>query len=424
MRQQTGGSVIGYLGGLIEEINAASMEKSASAQKKADSDAGGDGSASKDPGGYQGKSTHPSAKADGNTHPAPVGARAQEHVSDVKEDVPNNVQTAPDNKADSDNNHVQLGTKKAPTGEDPASEDAYDGKKEDPGTSHPANAEEIGEKYSRMRFPDLYKVACDRLNGVLARIGGSEPVKAAAAPAAQQAAQAGYDLGQLAAADATDDDLYKTAQAVEVAAAFAAEGREDADWVGEFLHRQAAYHDQLTKTAMGMPGMEAQPGMEAGMPGGMPGGLPGAGTPPDAGATPDASAATPELGGPEDAAGGPEEGGGAGGVDDETVNEVVNAFLEAGVSPETIIAAVQGAAAGGGGESGDPAAGGVAEKAGKSRLSREDLETLYGFAVKAAQHVRDRKYKPVSHPAGSKEAAMRTETVGYLNYVREILGIR
>src|SRR5262245_4417272 len=131
---------------LISRINALLAEVDGEAVKSA-SEMGTSGQGTKDPGGYQGKSSHPSADADPSTQSAPMGSRAKENESDVKEDHPGSgVDHVSPGGADEDKVMPNIGTRQSSTGEEPSVEDDYKGSKEDPGTSHPANAEDIGEK--------------------------------------------------------------------------------------------------------------------------------------------------------------------------------------------------------------------------------------------------------------------------------------
>lgn len=447
------GSVLKNISSLIDEINADHVVKHA-AQKKAD-EAGGSGSAKKDPGGYKGQSTHPSAKADGNLHAAPVGARAAENERDVKKDVPVNVEETGAIHADSDNDQIQLGTKKAPTGEDPASERDFKGDKDDAGTSHPANAEEIGEKYSSLNFPQLYKMACARSNALLSRLASGEtyqkeagtkpaqptqhatqPVEQGWSKEAEQAVRAGYELSQLAAAFGTspdDESLLKFAAAEEVVRNVITEGQEEADWVGEYLYKAAAYEREYQKHANDPTGgaMEGGAGQEALLPPGAGPGGPGGALPPELGGDPGAGGA-PAGPGPE-IPGGP-GGPGGGGDQEEVVNEMANALLDSGIPPDLLIQAIQQAAAGGGaggpggpgpgGEGAEPGATpGGGEKAGSQYLGHDALQSLYKVAHQVKNHMASGRFR-LTAPTNKTAQHERNEAVEYLSYVKEVLGIR
>ena len=441
-------SVIGQIGSLIEEVNA-SPEKRASHRKNAENQAGGDGSAGQDPGGRRGGSSHPSAKADAGTQAARTGARADENAKDVSEEIPANVQGEGPGTC-SDYNQLQIGTRKAPTGEDPSSEDDYKSGKEDPGTSHPANASEIGEKYSSWSFPEIYKVACDLTNNVLARIANGEQLQERGSKQASsqhgreadiealQASEAGYELAKLASQlgqTEVDDSVIKFAAAQDITIAFQKAGAEEADLVGEFLFKTAQYEQQMLKQSEGNPmgaGMEGPPpGMEAGLPPGGPGG--GAELPPEMGGQPSAGGE----------GGGPPMGGEGGGGGEDAINELANALIDAGVPPEKLMEAIQAIAAGeGGGEGAPPGAeammggGGSSgpesamtgdvgsEKPASARISRDDMITLYKAAASATDLQYSGRFKRVPANRLNKQSrAVRDETVNYLSYIREVFRV-
>lgn len=154
-------SLFAQLNALAEEISQ-NAEKVAAAKSAAPVPA--------DPGGYQGASSHPSAHVDNNVQKAQTGARAAEYEADVKKQ-----QGAPavDNTAEmsqegrQDDVQLNIGTNAAATGEDPAAEKDYKGTKDDPGTSHPAKAND-GEKYSSVTFKQAHAKCSDLGNEILA----------------------------------------------------------------------------------------------------------------------------------------------------------------------------------------------------------------------------------------------------------------
>lgn len=173
----------------------------------------------KDPGGYTGGSTHPSADAANGGVTQPEGSRASENSKDVKEQVGapsvENAQPIPQ-----DPNPMDLGLKASPTGGDPATEDAYKATKDDPGTAHPAKADD-GEKYGNMKFAEIHRQWSDTANAILADTFNrrtTAPTKSAAvtpapavtptSPAVQPPAQtgdlpAGYELASFLGLDKT-----------------------------------------------------------------------------------------------------------------------------------------------------------------------------------------------------------------------------
>lgn len=158
-----------------------------------------------EPGSVGGPTTHPSKNVDDSTEEATEGARARENEADVKADEgPASVDNTPKNVADKKaaarklamdgksesgdvnppgtaaEDQLQIGTKKEPTGEDPAVEtNSAKAEKEDSSggrlgnTTHPArtnNGELDGYKYAEMSIDQLAKVASDMGNNLLAQL--------------------------------------------------------------------------------------------------------------------------------------------------------------------------------------------------------------------------------------------------------------
>jgi len=412
--------VLETIKGLLQELNV----KSAGA-KTAEEEGAGSGSAAKDPGSKGGPSSSPTAKLDGNNHAAPAGFFAREHTEDVKKDVPNNVEEAKENKQDSSYDMPQIGMKASPTGEDPSTENDYrKGGKDDPGTSSPIDAEDLGEKYASMSFPELHKIACDLSNDVLARISegetfGSTKTASAnyAAPTAQNAAAAGAAAS--AALSPEQIQAVKFAAARDVIAAVIKEGYEDADLVGEYIYKSAQANAALAKSANDPMGgaMEGETGMDAGLPG------VASGTAGDAAAMPPAMAGA--AAGGEGGAGAPDDGmgggeGGEGGVDEDAINEIANALIDSGIPPEKLMAAVQNAMAGN--ASAEPEAviaGG--EKAGSDKsLTKGDCAAINHFCKLANDHLESGRFKKVRPAPNSKRAHDRRDFMNTLGYVREV----
>ena len=117
-----------------------------------------------------GPTTHPSKNQDDNTVPATEGKRSQENTGDVKDKVPaGGVDSSSDKGPDQADQQHNIGITSAATGEDPANEDNYKEKKDDPGTTHAAKAGE-GEKYSSLSFGELRKLASSKGNDILSEI--------------------------------------------------------------------------------------------------------------------------------------------------------------------------------------------------------------------------------------------------------------
>jgi hypothetical protein len=439
---------------LISRINSLLQEVEGPAVVKQSSELGTSGQASKDPGGYKGPSSHPSARVDSMTQSAPLGARAKENEKDVKEDHPGSGvdQVAAGSGGDQDSKQYNVGTNQSATGEDPSVEDKYKGTKEDPGTTHPANAEDVGEKYSSMRFNDLLKVASDGMNGILADITNGVHLnyyrdvfaKQAAAPQlapdgiqiddAALAAEAGYNL-----ADATIKQAWAEKQAASsmVVAQICADAVHEADLVGEYLTKFAQYRQAASQPPISIPTRpktaadptDVAPPADAGGGGGDAGG--------------DAAAAA--------ALGGGGGGAGGGGEHEAALNELFSALAQLGISPEELMEAAQaGGGGGGGGEGGGlpiggggggmPMTGGDAgaaammpgpAKAASQRVQylrhnivQHGREVMNDFAKSAwhvVNHQKRGRARIIPVQAGTKEAQQRQELIGY---IREVCGLR
>lgn len=119
--------------------------------------------------------------------------------------------------------------------------------------------------------------------------------------------------------------------------------------------------------------------------------------------------------------GGP--GGGEGGED--PTNELAMALVQSGIDPMKLIEAIQAVAGGAGGAAGGPEPGaGDAGKEAASKLSRDDLESLWKAAHSIKNHLESGRFR-WQHQAKSKEAqAARDDAKNYFGYVKEVLGIR
>lgn len=444
-------SLISRINALLGEVDSV---KQAAVNKQA-SEMSTSGSGGKDPGGYQGASTHPSAKADNMTQSAPLGFRARENEEDVKKDHPGAGvdHTSPGSGGDQDSHQYNIGTVQSSTGEQPSVEDDYKGDKDDPGTTHPANADEVGEKYASMPLRPLLKLAFDKMNSVLADIangnhltyyrnvlGNLQQKQAGVASnghtsEAALAARAGYEVADNVL---SQDYVEKVAAAQAIIAQTIQDGETDADNVGQFLqmfrgHKQAALqalHKRAMDPAAGAEGEDHIPPELAASGAAPPGGAPGGGPPgmppgmppgggPDMGAPP---------GGPPGMS--PDGGGGApeGGAGDHeaAINELFNALAQMGIPPEELLAAAQhGSGGGGGGEAGAKAAAQLTPLARhmSSSLSRnrDTAVQIYKLAHDCCSlmvngRVRVRRVEP-----GTKEAQERAEII---DYIKDVCGLR
>ena len=153
---------------LFAQLNALAEEISQNAEKVAAAKSASPVPA--DPGGYQGASSHPSAHVDNDVQKATTGARAAEYEADVKKQQGAlAVDNTPEMSQEGRQDEVQqnIGTTVAATGEDPAAEKDYKGTKDDPGTSHPAKAND-GEKYSSVTFKQAHANCSSLGNEILA----------------------------------------------------------------------------------------------------------------------------------------------------------------------------------------------------------------------------------------------------------------
>lgn len=400
-------SVLGRINALLAEVDG---EKQAS---EMDTSGGG----AKDPGGYVAPSSHPSAKKDDRSGPAAMGNRAKENEKDVKEVYPAAVDnTSPGSGGTQDDKAYNIGTHVSATGEDPKTEDNYKGDKEDPGTSHPANAEEIGEKYSSMRTDILMKEAFDHLNNLLASIANGEEIKIDVEPQAKNASEAarrGYELSnELLKTPSQSFD--KTAAARMVIERTINEALSDADNVGQYLMaRQAMYAEQV-KAANQMPPEAA---------GGMPPMDPGSAAPQEGGMPPEAMMP------PEGEGHGEPDGDEASPHNQEAaIAELAAALQELGISPEELMAATAHA---GGAPEGVPEEAlpkTASHSAGKVKHMAESL-TKYAQDAKALFHLSAdvmtlMDSKGVKIKSAKQGTRLRAERDEIKDYITEVCGLR
>jgi len=246
-----------------------------------------------------GKTEHPIKDKEDNTEDSEEGSRSQEHEEDLKKQVGEASTAGVAEKAakilkfsgdkpmegTASSDHVQIGTRKEPTGEDPnytteVSEEVY----EDPGTSHPAatdNDSLDGLKYAALRnieqLPtnELEKLASYFGDKLLAAVVGNER-KSGHNSNLVKAAAAGAAAADKIAEDLTPEEhqaidelvIQKVAEALDL-------GEQHANGVASFL---AHLYSQHEKQAMGGMPPEAMGGMPPEAMGGMPpeamGGMP------------------------------------------------------------------------------------------------------------------------------------------------------
>jgi hypothetical protein len=358
-------SLFAQLNALAEEISHNSVKSAA--EKKAEG-----GPTPADPGTYMGASSHPTAHVDNNVQKAETGARASEYEADIKKQQGAlAVDNTPEMSYEGRQDEVQqnIGTNVAATGEDPAAEKDFKGTKDDPGTSHPAKAND-GEKYSSVTFKQARDAAAALGNDILAALVNASTEKAAEMPAflkdkkeepkseakgelkgdqhkldvdndgkiegsdlkalregKEAAFKAGYEL-------AKELGLSKEAAEAsvrEICANTLREADEMADLFVGFVSQKTAAADPAEEAAEGedhsAPGDDESGASPAGDAAGAPAGLEGmmGGAPP-----------APDMGGDMGGAGAPSE--------DEAVQELAMALEELGIPPEALLQAVQGGA--------------------------------------------------------------------------------
>lgn len=358
-------SLFAQLNALAEEISHTSVKSAA--EKKAEG-----GPTPADPGTYMGASAHPTAHVDNNVQKAETGSRASEYEADIKKQQGAlAVDNTPELPYEGRQDEVQqnIGTNVAATGEDPAAEKDFKGDKDDPGTSHPAKAND-GEKYSSVSFKEAMDRAAVLGNDILATLLNASAEKAAEMPAFLKEKKKDESKGELKGdqhkLDVDNDgkiegsDLaalregkeaafkagYELAAALgmskeaaeasvrEVAANTLREADEMADLFLGYLTSKAAAADMGDEAAEGedhsAPGDDESGASPMGDMGGETAGLEGMMGGEDAGAAPMGA----------EGAGAPSE--------DEAVQELAMALEELGIPPEALIGALQGE--GGGGE--------------------------------------------------------------------------
>jgi uncharacterized protein YbjQ (UPF0145 family) len=412
-------TLLGRISGLLTELDGEA--KAAAVKSATELDLSGSGS--KDPGSKGGKTSHPTGKLDGNSGPAVLGSRGKENEADLKDAYTAGVDnTSPSDIGGQDDKQYNIGAHQSATGEDPSVEDDYKGTTSDPGTSHPADASRMGEKYSSMRFPALVKLAYSKMNDSLALLANGESVSANRIDETKLAAQAGYELADALTSGGVGQD--KTAAVQALFAGIIKEAEQDADNVGQLMH---AYRELQKQAEAGMdPAMMegtispegSGAGPEAGPPGGAPSGSAG-GVPMMPGGEGGHGEPDGDEGGMPDMGGGMGGEGGEGGGDHQAaVEELLNALMELGISPEQLGAVAQGAH---GGEKAASVLDPRLQKMAAHLATKHpgEIEPLYRMATWSAQ-LRDSGQAKIKTATGRQ----RQERDEIKNYLREACGIR
>ena len=130
--------------------------------------------------------SHPSASVDDNTQPASEGARSAENSADIKDQIGGTpVDSAAKATNDNTSNPPYKDLNARPTGEGPQKKP--DSRPEDPGTSHPANTS-VGDKYSSLI--NKSNNILDSLSNLVKDAGGKKKNEPNAAPMAPANASA------------------------------------------------------------------------------------------------------------------------------------------------------------------------------------------------------------------------------------------
>jgi hypothetical protein len=345
--------------------------------------------ATEDPGSVSGDTEHPVADLDNNTEEAETGSRAEEHeemIDDAYGSVGVN-DSETDDAPDTEDRQLQLNLTQSATGEDPDTEDNYKENIEDPGTESPVSTDNVGRKYGSAKFAALENKFYNIANDILEDIYGSLIVKSASH--VQQNIQNSILM----------ENVLKTSNAV------AEQASEDADAVGQMLIKY-----QLLKSAMENAANAATP------------------SGPDLealaqmiGDSSSTKAENSENIAPADAAAVTEEDSEATPSDDEVVNELVNALIEAGISPDELASAADQQAA-----ENEAAAETIPDNQAKSaHLKRAYIEQAGAlrqwsmYAKMAKQHAVLGKTRLKEASPGTSKRHRRDLII---NYIKEICG--
>lgn len=345
-----------------------------------------------DPGSIGGSTSHPSKSVDDSTQAGSTGARASENEKDIKEmPVAKTVDSIPEGQSDAgkqDQFQLNIGTNQSATGEDPSVEDDYKGEKDDPGTSHPAEAggEKYGSDFSKMSNEKLASVVTELGNELLADIStGRFEMKQASAPAPKQstppatapavervkaAAEAGHDLAATVG-QAIDNDV------AAILGAWVKQAHASADSTADFLdalRKQATDetdegedHDKPGDEGSGSnpdeggeskgessessSAPESSPAQAPAGPGGPPAAEPaadpvaamlGGGGGPDPAAMMGGGGASPDAGAMMGMAAGPAPAPEAAMGQEDVMQQLAAVLMEMGISPEELISMLQG----------------------------------------------------------------------------------
>jgi len=191
-----------------------------------------------EPGSIGGETSHPVRNVDDNTQDAPEGERARENERDVRQEQgPASVNAARAESGTASADQIQIGTRKAPTGEQPSVETESAGAgMEDPGTDHPARVDNDalnGGKYA----VDLERMPLSKLAQLMEQSGNELCAAIAVSisgPMPEKVADyAGWDVAGLL--DGTMDKEAADAMAAQTVATIVKEASDDAERVADWL---------------------------------------------------------------------------------------------------------------------------------------------------------------------------------------------
>lgn len=402
------------LAALNDMTNSISLEKQAM-QKTA-------GPTPADPGGYAGPSSHPTTKIDNNAQKAKEGERSAENTKDVKKaegasSVENATAPSP-TETQQDGVQYNIGTKQSLTGEDPSVEDDYKGSKDDPGTSHPASADD-GVKFGS--FKEAADHATQLAHEILADIvtstaaqNAQAAVKTAAVPTAQPAQPAPAEALNAGYALAAELGLQKEAAEAHVEDTLAQIFRDavlNGELVGNYLKAAAVETEESAASAGDTDDNHKSEESDDD------GGSAAAG----AGPEPIVDAAS--------AAGGGDPAASLGGSPDAALQELVAALQELGITPEMLMEAAGGGGAPGAAAASDPLGMPPAGGADPLAAAGGGLPPELGKAAAASRLQKIASASRAFQLSGKYEikaansSAARAARDQYKAHIRELLGV-
>ena len=406
--------------------------------------AASDGKPITEVGTYVGETKHVSKSVPDFMEVAKEGPRAAENASDVKKMVPSSVDAAKPDSGEGNNsagNKIpEIGTRKSSVGEDPASENDF---KTDTGvTAESSKVEEAlsgreGYKASA-ELAKAAKAAANLANEILADISVSVGAGRSAAPSQDKQAAAA-----IAQAVSASSENAAAAQAGYELAAYLGFNKQSADQtaqavVADTITKAAHWADRVGQTVLAhlehaekvAAAKRAVDGAAAGLPP-EPDGDEGAAA---AGGSPAPGGAEAALGGlggagADAGAGAPPAGGG--GDPQAALAELAMALEELGISPEQLVAAMQGAGGGAGAAGGLPAGGGLPPGGPPPEMAGGLPPEMAGgpppgspadMGAKIASAVRDYKRSGKFRFSEAKTAEQRHYRDQMKSYIRELIG--